>query len=168
MLKNWQHNVILQSAGSGFLTNQENVRVRGVTKSYVICYTRPFLRSSSSCYSYSRLVKLFSHRLPSHIPADCISRRLLVFNLLLLSVWWIFYPHLSWRDFVFKSFSNKTVTFVAIYPKQLFIVRCPTFVFSKRVQSLVELWIYFNCGKCLAVKEKLRRQLANIFIQLTP
>ena len=41
---------------------------------------------------------------------------------------------------------------MAIYPKQLFIVSCPTFLFSKRVRSLVELWIHFNCGKCLAVK----------------
>ena len=121
---------------------------RYVTKSYVICYTRPFLRSSSSCEQllYSRLVDLFSHHLPSHLPAECISIRLFVFTLLLLSVWRIFYPHL------FKRFSNKTVSVVAIYPKRLFIVRCPTFFFSKRVQSLGELYIYFNCGNCLAVK----------------
>ena len=60
-------------------------------------------------------------------------------------------PHFLKR-FQLLLFSNKTVTFVAIYPKQLFIVSCPTFLFSKRVRSLVELWIYFNCGKCLAVK----------------
>ena len=88
----------------------------------------------------------------TYLPTVYISIRLFVFNLLLLSVWRTFYPHLSWRDFSFKRSSNKTVTFVAIYPKQLFIVRCPTFLFSKRVRSLVGLWIYFNCGKCLAVK----------------
>ena len=38
-------------------------------------------------------------------------------------------------------FSNKIVTFVAIYPKQLFIVRCPSFLFSKLVRSLMELSI---------------------------
>ena len=56
------------------------------------------------------------------------------------------------KRFQFLLFSNKTVTFVAIYPKQLFIVSCLTSLFSKRVRSLEELWIYFNCGKCLAVK----------------
>ena len=81
------------------MANQENARVRCVTKSYVICYTRPFLRSSSSCEQllYSRLVELFSHHLPSHLPAECISIRLFVFNLLLLSVWRIFYPYLFIR-----------------------------------------------------------------------
>ena len=43
-------------------------------------------------------------------------------------------------------------TFVAIYSKQLFIVRCPTFLISKLVRSLVQLWIiYFE--KCLAMKD---------------
>ena len=53
--------VILQSAGSGFLTNQENAHVQGVIKSYVIRYLQPFLRSSS-CKQllYSRLVETFS------------------------------------------------------------------------------------------------------------
>ena len=37
----------------------------------------------------------------------------------------------------------KIVTLVAIYPKQ-FIVPCPTFLFSKLVRSLVELWISIN------------------------
>ena len=108
--------VILQSAGySGFLTNQENARVRGVTKSYVICYTRLFLRSSSSCDS---------HRLPSHLPADCISIRLFVFNLFLLSVWRIFYPHLSWRDFSFKCFQIKPSHLWPFIPNS-----CLSFVF---------------------------------------
>ena len=63
------------------------------------------------------------------------------------------------KGFQLLLFSNKTVTFVAIYPKQLFIVSCPTFLFSKRVRSLVELWIYFNCGKCLAVKKDVRSEM---------
>ena len=52
------------------------------------------------------------------------------------------------------QFSMFFVTFVAICPKQFFIVRCPTFLFSKQVRSLVELLSsgYINCDKCLAVK----------------
>ena len=75
---------------------------------------------------YSRLVELFYHRLPSHPPADCLGIRLFVFNWLSHSLWRIFYPHLSRRDFSFKYVSNKIVTFIAIYLEQLFIVRCPT------------------------------------------
>ena len=51
-------------------------------------------------------------------------------------------------------FSNKIVTFVAIYPKQLFVDRCPTFLFSKLVRRLVEPSGYINCEKCLALKYK--------------
>ena len=74
--------------GSDFLTNQENAGVRDVAKCYAICYTQPFVRSSSSCEQllYSRLVENFSHRLPNHLPADCISIGLFVFNFLLFSV----------------------------------------------------------------------------------
>ena len=49
-------------------------------------------------------------------------------------------------------FSNKIVTFVAIYPKQLFVVRCPSFLFSKLVRRLVEPSGYIDCEKCLALK----------------
>ena len=49
-------------------------------------------------------------------------------------------------------FSNKIVTFVAIYPKQLFVVRCPTFLFSKLVRRLVEPSGNIDCEKCLALK----------------
>ena len=77
------------------------------------------------------------------------------FNLLFISVWQIFYLHLSWRDSSFKCFSNKTLTFVTTYPKHRFNVCCPTFLFSKLVRSLVELWInHINFVKCLAVKRK--------------
>ena len=38
-------------------------------------------------------------------------------------LWQIFYPHLSWRYFSFKCFSNKIVTFVAIYPKRRVVYR---------------------------------------------
>ena len=59
----------------------------------------------------------------------------------LASWWgWLVADFLSPPYPTFKRFSNKTVTAVAIYPKQLFIARCPTFLFSKRVRSLVELW----------------------------
>ena len=77
--------VIVQSAGSGFLTNQENARVRGVTKSYVICYTRPFLRSSSSCEQLldSRLVQLFSGKFSLSIYLLFIKLALCFFNFLL-------------------------------------------------------------------------------------
>ena len=51
-------------------------------------------------------------------------------------------------------FSNKTVTFVAIYPKQLFVVRCPTFLSSKLVRRLVEPSGYIDCEKCLALKNR--------------
>ena len=46
------------------------------------------MRSSSSCEQllYSRLVENFSHRIPNHLPPDCITIGLFVFNLLLLSV----------------------------------------------------------------------------------
>ena len=83
--------------------------------------------------------------------------RLFVFNLLLLnSVWRIFYPHLSWRDFSFKCFQIKSSHLWPFIPNSCqVIVRCPTFLFSKRVRSLVELWIYFNYGKCLAVEHNL-------------
>ena len=49
-------------------------------------------------------------------------------------------------------FSNKIVTFVANYPKQLFVVRCPTFLFSKLVRRLVEPSGYIDCEKCLSLK----------------
>ena len=49
-------------------------------------------------------------------------------------------------------FSNKIVTFVAIYPKQLFVDRCPTFLFSKLVRRLVEPSGYIDCEQCLALK----------------
>ena len=77
--------VILQSAGSGFLTNQENARVRGVTKSYVICYTRPFLRSSSSCEQllYSRFVEFFSGKFSLSIYLLFIKLALCLFTFLL-------------------------------------------------------------------------------------
>ena len=42
---------------------------------------------------------------------------------------------------------------MAIYPKQLFIVRYPTFFLSKLVRSLVSG--YINYVKCLAVKGKI-------------
>ena len=51
-----------------------------------------------------------------------------------------------------SMFSNKTVTFVAIYPKQLFIVHCSTLLFSKLLRSLVEPSGYINCEKCLVLK----------------
>ena len=77
--------VILQSAGSGFLTNQENARVRGVTKSYVIFYTRPFLRSSSSCEQllWSRLVEIFSGKFSLSIYLLFIKLALCFFSFLL-------------------------------------------------------------------------------------
>ena len=61
VLKKWKHNVLFQqSAGSGFLTNQKNSLVLDVTKSYIMSYTRPFVRSSSSCeLLLSRLLKTF-------------------------------------------------------------------------------------------------------------
>ena len=49
-------------------------------------------------------------------------------------------------------FSNKMVTFVAIYPKHLFVDRCPTFLFSKLVRRLVEPSGYIDCEKCLVLK----------------
>ena len=49
-------------------------------------------------------------------------------------------------------FSNKIVIFVAIYPKQLFVVRCPTFLFNKLVRRFVEPSGYIDCEKCLALK----------------
>ena len=51
-------------------------------------------------------------------------------------------------------FSNKIVKFVAIYPKQLFFIRCPTFLSSKLVRRLVEPSGYIDCEKCLALKNK--------------
>ena len=145
---------IVQSAGSDFLsTNQENTRVRGVTKSYVICYTCPFLRSLSSCEQllYSCLVEIF----PTASPVTYLLTgiRLFVFNLLLLSLCGFFYPHLSWRDFSYKCFSNNIVTFVANYPKQQFIVSPVVLLFSS-ANWCEAFWSsgYINCDKCLAAK----------------
>ena len=41
---------------------------------------------------------------------------------------------------------------MAIYPKQLFVDRCPAFLFSKLVRRLVEPSGYINYEKCLALK----------------
>ena len=153
MLKNWQHNVLLvrgiscYSAVCGFRFPDQSGEYTCPRCNQKLCHLLhaafpAIIVILANSYSIVAWSNLFSHRLPSHLPADCINIRLFVFNLLLPSVWRIFYPHLSWRDFSFKCFVNKTVTFVAIYPKRLFIVHCPTFLFSKRVRSLVELWIY--------------------------
>ena len=150
MLKNWQHNGLLVRGiscystvcGFRFPDQSGESSCPWCNLRYVICYTRPFLRSSSSCEQllYSRLVENFSLRLPGHLPADCLGIRLFVFNLLLLSVWRFFIPTFPEEISVLNVFWNKIVTLVAIYPKQLFIVPCPTFLFSKLVRSLVELW----------------------------
>ena len=94
----------------------------------------------SASYSIIAHSKFFSHRLPSHLLVDCLVIRLFVFNLLLLFVWRIFIPTFP-EEISVLNVSNQIVTFAAIYPKQLFIVRCPALLFSKPVRSLVELWI---------------------------
>ena len=63
-------------------------------------------------------------------------------------------------------FSNIIVTFVAIYPKQLFVVRCPTFLFSKLVRRLVEPSGYIDCEKCLALKEIFDRLALNVDVDV--
>ena len=45
---------------------------------------------------------------------------------------------------------------MAIYPKQLFVVRCPSFLFSKLVRRLVQPSGYIYCEKCLALKYTFR------------
>ena len=59
-------------------------------------------------------------------------------------------------------FSNKIVTSVAIYPKQFFVDRCPTFLFSKLVRRLVEPSGYIDSEKCLALKETLKQLMSSV------
>ena len=59
-------------------------------------------------------------------------------------------PHLEKINIMLKN--CHLWPFVAIYPKQLFIVHCSTLLFSKLVRSLVEPSRYIDCEKCLALK----------------
>ena len=125
MLKNWQHNFLLvrgiscYSTVCGFRFPDQSGKCT-CPRCDVICYTRPYLRPPSSCEQllYSRLV-----------PADCLGNRWFVFNLLLLSHGGFFVP----------TFPEEISVFNVLQIDSFFIVRFPSFLFSKKVQSLVEL-----------------------------
>ena len=161
MLKNWQHNVLLVRGiscystvcGFRFPDQSGESSCPWCNLRYVICYTRPFLRSSSSCEQllYSRLVEHFSLRLPGHLPADCLGIRLFVFNLLLLSVWRFFIPTFPEEISVLNVFWNKIVTFGHL--SQTVVYRSLSY-FSLQQTSAKPCGAlgYVNCMKCLAVK----------------
>ena len=89
---------------------------------------------------YSRLTAICAFE-PRFLPSSCADHYLICCYFLYGG---FFIPTCPEEISVLNVFQNKTVTFVASYPEKLFIVPCPTFLFSKRVRSLVELWIYLK------------------------
>ena len=92
--------------------------------------------------------------LPTASPVTDLLTVCILVSLLLVCCYYqcggFFFP--TFPEEISIMFSNKIVTFGAIYPKQLFVVRCPSFLFSKLVRHLMEPSGYIDCEKCLALK----------------